>query len=306
MQFLPALTRDTRAIAREKRAGAHLPYAAQIDPQTIMTRDGLLMQFVQLRGLIHETADTGELNYRKALRDATLQAIGSSRFALYHHTIRRPVDVALEADFPDAFSAHLDARWRAKLASRELYTNDLFLTLVRRPLPGRLGLLEAAGAWLGKRNAAAREALRAEELRQLNAARETLVAALGSYGPKTLQLYDSAAGTCSEPLEFLGALFNGAFRPMLLPYEDIGDYLPARRVSFGQNAIELGQDETGKRRFSAMVSIKDYAGHSAPGMFDELLRLSLPMTVTQSFAFVDRKAALDRMNLALRRLKTRR
>lgn len=108
MQLLPSLTRDPKIVAREKPAGAHLPYAAQRDDHTIETRDGLLMQVIALRGMLFETADSEELNYRKTLRDAVLQSIGSSRFALYHHIIRRRVDVALEARFPDSFSQSLD------------------------------------------------------------------------------------------------------------------------------------------------------------------------------------------------------
>ena len=53
------------------------------------------MQVIALRGLLFETADTDELNYRKRLRDATLQAIGSSRFAIYHHVVRRRVETSL-------------------------------------------------------------------------------------------------------------------------------------------------------------------------------------------------------------------
>ena len=51
------------------------------------------MQVIHLRGLLFETADTDEINYRKRLRDAMLQSIGSSRFALYHHIVRRRIDV---------------------------------------------------------------------------------------------------------------------------------------------------------------------------------------------------------------------
>ena len=85
--------RPAQAAAREKPAGHHLPYARHVDDHTIETRDGLLMQVIHLRGLLFETADTDEINYRKRLRDAMLQAIGSSRFALYHHVVRRRIDV---------------------------------------------------------------------------------------------------------------------------------------------------------------------------------------------------------------------
>lgn len=303
MQLLPPLTRDPKIIAREKAAGSHLPYAVQRDDHTIETRDGLLMQCIALRGMLFETADSEELNYRKVLRDAMLQAIGSSRFALYHHIIRRKVDVGMEASFPDAFSKNLDDKWRARLGQRQLYVNELYLTLVRRPLQGGLGVADRLRGWLGAADNG-RTANLASEIRQLNAAREALMAALGNYAPRLLGAYESEGVLYSEPVEFLGALFNGELAPMRLPYEDLGMYIPSRRISFGRNAIELSGNGHLERRFSAIVSVKDYAAQTTPGMFDQLLRLPFAMTLSQSFAFVDRQAVLGKMNLALRRMRS--
>jgi type IV secretion system protein VirB4 len=310
MQFLPALTRNPKIVAREKPAGVHLPYAAQRDDHTIETRDGLLMQVIVLRGMLFETVDSEELNYRKVLRDAVLQSIGSSRFALYHHIIRRRVDMGLEAEFPDRFSQQLDDKWRARLGERQLYVNELYLTLVRRPLQGGLGIADRLRGWLGAADNS-KAANFASEVRQLNAAREALVAALSNYGPRLLSVYENANNAneearalYSEPIEFLGALFNGELAPMRLPFEDIGHYVPARRISFGRNAVELSEGGHRARRFSAIVSVKDYAAQTTPGMFDQLMRLPCEMTVSQSFAFVDRQATLGRMNLALRRMRS--
>jgi type IV secretory pathway VirB4 component len=95
MQLLPGLAADAKATAREAPAGRHLPFARHVDRHTIETRDGLLMQVVALRGLLFETADTEEINYRKQLRDAMLQAIGDPRFAFFHHLVRRPIEARL-------------------------------------------------------------------------------------------------------------------------------------------------------------------------------------------------------------------
>jgi type IV secretion system protein VirB4 len=303
MQLLPALTQDRRVIARERSAGHHLPYARHVDDHTIETRDGLLMQVIQLRGLLFETADTDEINYRKVLRDAMLQAIGSSRFAIYHHVVRRRADAELSASFPDPFSSRLDAAWRAKLSSKQLYVSDIFLTLVRRPMQGRIGIIDRVREFLGRANDNG-EAAAAHELRQLDSAREALMAQLGSYGPRLLSVYSTPQGVCSEPLEFLSSLYNGELRPVLLPLQDLGAYLPYRRVSFGENAVELGSAGPTPRSFVGMVSIKDYPGQTAPGMLDDLLRLPFELTVSQSFGFVDRQAALGQMNLAIRRMRS--
>jgi len=95
----------SRRSRREQAAGGRLPYARHVDDATIETRDGRLLQVLHLAGYPFETADTDELNYRKQVRETMLRGVASSRFALYHHVIRREVSPRLEGDFDDGFSA---------------------------------------------------------------------------------------------------------------------------------------------------------------------------------------------------------
>jgi type IV secretion system protein VirB4 len=288
--------------AREQSAGSRLPYAAQVDGRTLMLRDGTVMQVLALDGLMFETADTEELNHRKVLRDAMLRAIGTSRFALYSHVVRRRVAPELAGDFPDEFSRRLDAAWSDRLAQRELFTNDLYLTLIRRPAPGRRGVLEGMRDMLGgeRQGAAARLS---GDVRALDGAMEQVLAALASYGARRLEVYETQHGTASEVLEFLGMLYNGALAPMRLPPGDVGEHLPRRRVSFGADTLELGPMAGEGVSLGALVSVKDYPGETMPGMLDDVLRTPCEMVVSQSFAFVERGECLSRMNLALRRLR---
>ena len=289
---------------KEKPAGARLPYARHVDDATIETRDGRLMQVLHLAGFPFETADTDELNYRKSVRETMLRGVANSRFALYHHIVRREAAPQMSGAFADPFSRSLDESWRAKLDGRKLYTNDLFLTLVRRRLQGRVGFLEDMLSSLrgaGDRQEAAADLVR--EQTALNAARDSLISALSSYGARLLTAYQGPQGQCSEPLEFLSLLYNGEMRPVRLPDADLGAYLPYRRVSFGADTLEFGPAGRLDRTFAAMISVKDYPGQTAPGMLDDLLRLPVEMVLSQSFGFVDRQQTLNRMNLALRRMR---
>ena len=304
MQLLPALTRDPKAIAREIPAGVHLPYARHIGRHTLETRDGMLMQTVRVSGLLFETADSAEIDYRAELRDAMLRAIGSSKFALYHHIIRRRADSVISGAFPDPFSQDLAERWRTRLERRQLFVNDLFLTLVRRASPGRIGTADRIRQWFGKGSAYNASQTRGG-LRALDAAREALVASLGNYDPRLLTVYEDDTGAKrSEPLEFLSWLYNNDMHPVAVPHGDLGHHVPARRISFGQDAVELATAGPLTRSFAAVVSIKDWPAQTMPGMFDELCRLPFEMNISQSFAFVERGAALGRMNLALRRMRS--
>ena len=192
---------------------------------------------------------------------------------------------------------------RERLADRELYVNELFLTIVRRPMQGRVGLLDRFSGLLA-RTVTDRAASIAAERRALGMASEALIAALGAYSPRLLSVYPDEGGFRSEPLEFLSYLYNAEMRPVGLPHGDIGNHLPFRRASFGADAYELGAAGDVPRKFGAMVSIKDYPGETLPGMFDELYRMPFEITVSQSFAFVERAEALSLMNLVLRRMRS--
>jgi type IV secretion system protein VirB4 len=297
-----SLSDNMRTVRKEVPAGRHLPYARHTNAHTVETRDGLLMQFIKLRGLLFETTDSEDLNYRKRLRDAMLQAIGSSQFAIYHHIIRREIEPALHGEFGDDFSRELDERWQRKLGVKRLYINDLYITLIRRPVPGRVGMLDRISKIFDKGIDAERST--EQDLRQLDTARESLIASLGSYDARLLGIQGENGEYFSEPLEFLSRLYNGETRPVLLPKQDLGAYIPYRRINFGQETVELVATGGLDSRYSSLISIKDYAGQTSAGMFDELLRLPFEVTISQSFGFVDRQAALGQMNLALRRMRS--
>ena len=285
--------------ARENRAGDRLPWSHHVDDFTIATRDGMLCQFIHLAGLPFETVDTDDLNYRHAIRETLLRAVASPHLGIYHHILRRPVAAVLPGTATNAFCAEIDAEWRARLAGKQMFVNDLFLTVIRRPLQGRTGLLDAAADLFRPKS-------RADDvvgLRDLHTAVDAMLRSLASYGARRLAAYATPAGNCSEALEFLSFLANGELRPVLMPRADIGQYLAQTRVSFGVDTIDLKGNTAAERRFAAMISIKDYPPATAPGLLDNLLRLPHEMVVTQSFGFVDRTAALGRVNLALRRMR---
>ncbi len=229
-----------------------------------------------------------------------LRGIASPHFAVYHHILRRPVTMTLPGIARDPFAAEIDDAWQARLAAKRMFVNELFLTIVRRPLQGRTGILDnVADLFRGK----GRGGDDRIGLRDLHTAVDAMLRSLGPYGARRLGCYATPAGTCSEPLEFLSFLLHGELRPVLLPRADIGHTLAQTRISFGVDTIDLKGPTAANRRYAAMIGIKDYPPATAPGLLDNLLRLPHEMVVTQSFGFVDRTAALGRMNLALRRMR---
>ncbi len=288
---------------KEARAGDRLPYGKLVDEHTVLLRDGSLMTAIQVPGLLFETEDSDALNAHAATREVMLRSTLDARFVMYHHVIRRRVAVELEAEFPDPISRHIDARWKERLGSGQLFVNDQFITLIRRPARGKAGLVER----ISKKAKGRKQQLEADpkDLRGLRAAAQGLVASLQAYGASVLGDYVGPQGNVnSEMLELLSALYNGEMRPVRKPSDDVdlGMMLPYRRVSFGLDALEMRG--SGSPDFGAMLGLKDYPEATSPGLLDGLLRLPFEMVVSESYAPAERQTARERMDLAIRRLKS--
>ncbi|MDZ4307416.1 VirB4 family type IV secretion/conjugal transfer ATPase [Allopontixanthobacter sp.] len=294
--------------AKEARAGDRLPYARLIDQHTMLLRDGSVMTAIQVPGLLFETEDSAALNAHAAAREVMLRSTLDARFALYHHIIRRRVEIDLEAEFDDALSAHIDARWKQRLGSGSLFINDQFITLIRRPARGKAGLAERlAKMWNRATRSGGQTEVEADprDIRSLKAAATGMIASLGAYNAQLLGDYTGSTDrTNNEILELLSALYNGEMRPVRRPSDDtdIGQMLPYRRASFGLDAMELRG--SGAPDFSAMLSLKDYPDATSPGLLDGLLRLPCEMIVSESYAPSERQTARERMDLAIRRLRS--
>lgn len=291
--------------AREAPAGTRLPYACHVADHVVALRDGSLMTVLKLEGFPFETADDAELDYRAQVRASLLKSLGTSRFALYSHVIRRRVAPYPDGEFTDPFAHALDAAWRRRMTSARLFVNGLYLSILRRPRRGRIGLVDSlrrAVSASADREATTREFER--DRRALDAAVDACLSVLEPYGPEPLGLYDGPGGLCSEPAEFLGQLYNGELRAITLPRADLGHHLAAKRITFGDEAFERRGASGGDTRLGAILSIKDYPGETQAGMLDALLRLPHELTVTQGFGFVDSAVAIERMKRALRRLQS--
>jgi type IV secretion system protein VirB4 len=288
---------------KEASAGDRLPYLDFIDENVVLLRDGSVMLAMVVPGLPFETADTDQLNAQAAMREVMLRSTLDARFALHHHVIRRRVMVELGGRFDQPLAVHIDARRREQLAGGRLFVNDQFLTLVRRPARGKAGWPERLTRMMRRQGAGVVEADLAD-VRALRAAAGAMLASLGGCGARMLGDYAGAGGTCSEVLELLSALYNGEMRPVRRPAPgtDVGRMLPYRRASFGLDAMELGG--AGPHGFAAMLSLKDYPDATSPGLLDGLLRLPCELVLSESYAPADRQLARERMDLAIRRLRS--
>ena len=77
------------AVRRELPASWHIPYAAHLAPEVIVTRAGDYVQTLRLAGASFESADDETLNNYHERLNVTWRNIASPNVALWVHLIRR-------------------------------------------------------------------------------------------------------------------------------------------------------------------------------------------------------------------------
>ena len=289
-----SLTTHGKVAAQEKDVADFVPYTRHVDAATLATKNNGLLQVIKLEGFPFETADEETLDGLKEVRNTLTIGLASARHILYHHLIRRRVPADIGGQF-SGFAAEVDAAWQRRLTRRRLYVNDLYLTLLRRPAPGVVGIVDWLTGLFTAGDISRAEQARAESLRELSDATNNIISTLARYKPRLLTTYEQDGRPYSEPLAFLSYLLNHETRRVLLPVGPIDAYLPTTRPLFAREALELRGVAPGDQTYGAIISVKEYAGGTWAGLLDELTRLPFEMTITQSFAFTERQVALENL-----------
>lgn len=289
-------------VKREISAGDFIPYEHHWDKETIVTKAGDLLQVIKIDGFAFETADDDVVDMKKLVRNSLYKSMADATFGMYFHIIRRRQSAHPGGEFKPGFAKYVDDTWRKKHYARATYVNELYITVIRRKsnkgaakLEGLFSLLEKKG------NKSADGVMMREMHKELKETVLRLLATFKDYGARVMTTSMTEFGPVSEPLEFLGRLVNGGdTQKMVVPSLDISHYLPVNRLYFGSNAIEI-RSATGVK-YAGMVSIKEYAPHTAAGILDAFLQLPFEFVISQSFQFEDRQTNIGSMQLQQRRM----
>ncbi|HEY8616092.1 VirB4 family type IV secretion/conjugal transfer ATPase [Phenylobacterium sp.] len=275
------------ALLRETAPEPRLPYARHVTPQVLALDSGALMISFRLDGASFETADPDEINGWHERLNGAWRNLASERLAVWHHLVRRPADPPPAGAFRSEFARNLDAAHRARLGRRQLFVNELYLTLVRHP--GREAA-ERTQAWVERLIGASNFHLaEADGLRLLQEAGRDLVQHLARYGPRPLGVYERQGLAFSEPLEMLRLLLTGRCERVPLVRGHLGGAAYAARLIFGREAVEIRN--VGSTRFAAMLGVKEYPAATRPGLWDGLLSAPFPLVAAQSFTFLSKAAS---------------
>ncbi len=275
------------ASRRELPAARQIPYTAHVSESVVKTQAGDYVQVFRLGGASFESADDEELNNWHERLNVTWRNIASPNVALWTHILRRREHTVPGAATASGFAATLARKYRARLSGETLMVNELYLSVVYRPIVGPT--TGAAFKLLSRTTRGVASADLADAIEVCEKLGQTVAASLARYEPERLGVY-SLGGRChSRLLEFFGVLVNAEWQAMPLPRAPLNEALATTRPLFGSEVIEYRLPS--ETRLAAVLGIKEYPTPTSVGMYNALLSAPFAFVLTQSFSFLTKGTA---------------
>jgi type IV secretion system protein VirB4 len=274
------------ALRRELPSAVRIPYRAHVSRQVVRTESGDYVQVFKLAGASFESADDEVLNNWHERLNVLWRNIASANTALWVHVVRRRESPKAAPAENSGFAAALAAKYRERLSSETLMVNELYLSVVYRPIAG------AAPNFLSRLiSKSTAQGYKRELVDALDACEklaQTTESSLARYEPERLEVYTQGERHYSAVLEFFSLLLNADPVPVPLPTAPLNEALNTTRIIFGSEAIEYRLPT--QTRFGAILGIKEYATPTTIGMYNALLSAPFEFVLTQSFAFLTKAA----------------
>ena len=272
-----------------------IPLSTHVSPTVLKTTGGDFLLVWRLGGLPFVGREEWEIEHRHNTFNRLLQTLRAPDFvnvAFWVHDIRRRRRLRDHSRFGQAFNQSLSDAYFEALSSQKLMQNELYLTLIYRPVVGGKRFAEKS-ADLGR--------LEAEQADAINTVLElagNVEAVLKDYAPYRLGMYEAANGVVfSEALEFYGYLLNRIDEPVPVLPAPVPEYLPISKQRFSAKTGDFVlTTPDGKNHFGAILNIKEYTDGTYPGILNGLKYLDFEYVVTHSFSPMGRQDALKALD----------
>lgn len=280
--------KSQQILQSETPASRYIPYSHHVTPTIISTKNGDYLSVWRLGGRSHQSVAPEDIfNWTRELNNL-MRGIGDAHMAFWSHVVRRRVYEYPDSTFDNPFCRQLDEKYRASFTNYNLMVNDLYLTVLYRPVTDKVLSFLSRSERVSFEQRKLRQETHLKALEDIN---RTIAASFRRYDAALLGIYEHKGRSYSSALEFLARLLNAEHHPMPVAQNRMCDYMALNRPLFSTWG-ELGEirTTTGVKRFG-MLDMADYSDATEPGQLNGLLEVPFEFVLTQSFSTLSRHAA---------------
>jgi type IV secretion system protein VirB4 len=268
-----------------------IPYVCHYDPDTILTKNGELLQIIRITGFSNATVISELVSLREAVRDSLLENIKESNFAFWFNTIRRKKNIAPKGEFTDFFASEVNEVWTHENNLDDQYVNELYITVIIEGID--TSIINFKSFWRSFSYSSIRslhnEFLQ-EAHKKLSVITKKILDDVQDYGGKLIGIKEWDGVLYSEPMRFFGKIVNLYENRYPLACNDISNEMSSHKVAFGDRELQVVGNHN--KNFAAIFSLKEYFEVSTAAL-DKILQLPFEFIITQSFDFSFTKKDLE-------------
>lgn len=284
-------TTDSAKAAAQIPDEDFVPYVCHFDPNTIITKNGELLQIIRITGFSNTVALSELIELREAVREAVISNVADNKIAFWFNTIRRKKNISPKGEFSEFFAQKFDEAWTKENAWDDQYVNELYITVIVEGLDTSIENLQS---FVRSFSYMATKSLHRDFLnnshKKLTEIVNAIILDLSGYGAKLLRIKEWDETLYSEPMRFFGKIVNLYEDRYPLAANDISLDLTSHKIAFGNRELEvIGQQN---KNFAAILSLKEYFEVSIESL-DRILQLPCEFIITQSFDFTFNKKDLE-------------
>lgn len=263
-----------------------VPVACHFDEYTLLTKNGELLQTIEINGIHSEKISKDLFNLRAVVRKSIEESIDCTKFAFWVHTIRRKADLDDPTEYPGFLSANIHDIWRKKNYWHDKFVNRLYITIVHDAPELKLKNFNSlVNSLSAKIITNFEEKFFKSAATELNRTVDSILEGLSLFGAEKLGIRFAGDSCYSDPMFLYRRIMQLNEEDCPVPIADISKALASHDYTVGSDKLEVVGDDG--KKFAAMMSIKEYQDVSAEAL-DKFLQIPVEMVATEVFYFVSK------------------
>ncbi len=267
-----------------------IPIACHYDENTLITKNGELLQIIQINGINAENISAKLFDLREVVRNALKKNVQSNNFAFWIHTIRRKTDLDDPTPYNKLLPANIHDLWRRKNYWDDKFVNTLYISVVYDGAEVKIKNFKSYTNSLFYNVIADFQNKYLEgAFKQLSDTVDAILSDLQDFGAVKLGITFKEERSYSDLMFLYRRIVYLSEEHCLVPIANLANALSSNQYAVGGDKIEVISD-SGKK-FASIISVKEYqeVSHTA---LDGFLQIPVELIVTEIFYFVDKKEVL--------------
>ncbi|OZG32295.1 transporter [Rickettsia endosymbiont of Culicoides newsteadi] len=284
------ITSNSRKIDKDlynNSAENFIPIACHYNENTLLTKNGELLQTIQINGINAENISDKLFNLREVVRNAIKKNVHNKSFAFWIHTVRRKTNLDDTTPYNKLLPANIHNLWQQKNYWDDKFVNTLYISIIYDSDNIKVKDLNSLITSLSFDKLINYQNNYLDSVfKILNSTVDTILWDLQGFGAVKLGIRFEREESYSDLMFLYRRIVHLNEEYCLVPIANLSNALASNQYAVGNDKIEV-ISQHGKK-FASIISIKEYQEVSSDAL-DGFLQLPVELIATEIFYFVDKK-----------------